>query len=490
VVAVRGVRPPAWLGYLGAVAVAIGFYYLLPLFGPGAMPAHVVTYAAVSWSAVVALAVGMRRHRPRKIAPWLLLAVGQALTASGELVFDITYQLLHSDAEVSLADPLYLSAYPLLAAGLLLLVRYRTPGWHLPSLTDAGIIAISAGLLSWMFVISPSAFSADLSPLARAVTTAYPVMDLLLLAVAARLLLGAGTRTPAFRLLSAGLILLLASDTAYAVQDLLGSYSDGNYLDAGWLLAAALIGAAGLHPSMTELTRESPATGPDATPGRLVVLAVAALLAPAAMLTQYLRHADLFVPLACGACMALFLLVIVRMAGLVQAQRHMAITDALTGLRTRRYLEQALANESARAQGHHTSIGLLLLDVDHFKQVNDTHGHHGGDRVLCEIARRLSALSRPGDVVARYGGEEFAILLPQTGAADLTAIGERIRRGIASTPIAVDPETLITVTVSIGASLLPDHVEAAADLTLTADRALYAAKEAGRNRLVTTRLVA
>jgi diguanylate cyclase (GGDEF)-like protein len=379
----------------------------------------------------------------------------------------------------------YLSAYPLLAAGLLLMVRYRTPGWDAPSIIDAGIISLSAALLSWLFLISPTAFAADMSEPARVVSAAYPVMDLLLLAVAARLLLGAGARTTSFRLLTAGLVLLLVADTGYGVQNLLGTYRDGNILDAGWMFAAALVGAAGLHPSMSRVTEVSPAAGPDATPGRLAVLAMAALLAPAALLVQYLRHSDMYVPIATGCCMALFLLVIARMAVMVRAQREMAITDALTGLRTRRFLEQALDTEAPRADRHESSIGLLLLDVDYFKEVNDGHGHHGGDRVLCEVARRLGDLVRPGDVVARYGGEEFAVLLPQATGDDVIAVGERIRRGVASTPFAVDHDTLITVTVSIGAAALPEHVDSITDLTLTADRALYAAKESGRNRLVT-----
>jgi diguanylate cyclase (GGDEF)-like protein len=317
------------------------------------------------------------------------------------------------------------------------------------------------------------------------------VLDLLLLAVAARLMLGAGTRTTSFRLLSGGLLLLMLADTGYSVQNLLGVYQEQNWLDALWLLAAAGIGAAALHPSMRTVTQVSPAAGPDATPGRLVLLAVAALLAPVTMLLQSLRGAKLDMPVATSACMALFLLVIGRMAVMVQAQRHMAITDALTGLRTRRFLEQALSSEAARSQRHAGApVGLLLLDVDHFKAVNDTHGHHGGDRVLCEVARRLRELVRPGDVVARYGGEEFAVLLPGASGAELVGVGERVRRGIANTPIAVDRETLVTVTVSIGAAMLPDHVESTTELTLTADRALYAAKESGRNRLITARPVA
>jgi two-component system cell cycle response regulator len=476
-----------WFAYLGAVVTMVGLYFLLPRLGEIGGAFQMIAYDAVTLSSFVAIVVGIRLQRSRRKWPWLLLAAGQLGTAVGDVTYDVLHALLHVEADVTISDMWYLAAYPLLAAGLMRLVRHRTPGWDAPGIIDAGIIAISAGLLSWMFLISPTAFAADTSALARAVGTAYPVLDLLLLSVAARLMLGAGTRTASFRLLTTGLLLLLVADTVYDLQNLLGVYQDGSWLDACWMLAAASLGAAALHPSMREVTEVSPAAGPDATPGRLVLLAVAALLAPATMLMQYLRGATLYLPIATSACMALFLLVIGRMAVMVAAQRHMAITDALTGLRTRRFLEQALTTEAARHQRH---VGLLLLDVDHFKSVNDTHGHHGGDRVLCEIARRLQELVRPGDVVARYGGEEFAVLLPGATGAELARVGERVRRGIANTPVAVDREALVTITVSIGAAVLPDHVDSAADLTLTADRALYAAKESGRNRLITAQPVA
>jgi len=481
------VRTKVWAAYLGAVAVVVALYYLLPWVGLANVTSQVVAYDAVSLSSCVAILFGIRTQRPGQKWPWLLLAAGQLGTGVGDFLYDFLHQVMQVDADVTIADASYLAAYPLLAAGLLWLVRHRTPGWDAPGIIDAGIIAISAGLLSWMFIISPTAFAAETPAFARAVQAAYPVLDLLLLAVAARLMLGAGTRTVSFRLLGGGLLLLLLADTVYAAQNLLGVYQDQSWVDAFWLLAAAALGAAALHPSMREVTEVSPAAGPDATPGRLVLLAIAALLAPAAILAEYLRGDDLHVPVATGACMALFLLVIGRMAVMVRAQRHMAITDALTGLRTRRFLEQALTAEGAR---HQRGVGLLLLDVDHFKAVNDTHGHHGGDRVLCEVARRLRELVRPGDVVARYGGEEFAVLLPGATGPELARVGERVRRGIANTPIAVDRDTLVTVTVSIGAAMLPDHVDSTTDLTLTADRALYAAKESGRNRLITARPVA
>jgi two-component system, cell cycle response regulator len=126
---------------------------------------------------------------------------------------------------------------------------------------------------------------------------------------------------------------------------------------------------------------------------------------------------------------------------------------------------------------------LILFDIDHFKLVNDTYGHPGGDRVLCEVARRLQSGARTGDVIARYGGEEFGILLRDANTDELTALAERIRQDVSSVPIAVDPKTIIPVTVSGGTAA---HVAGATadQVVLAADRALYAAKNSGRNRTV------
>ncbi len=255
-------------------------------------------------------------------------------------------------------------------------------------------------------------------------------------------------------------------------------------LDALWMGSYALMGAAALHPSMRRMDERSGVATPDASLGRLALLAVFVLVAPVVQVVQYYRDDQVRVPLVASACAVMFLLVMARMAGMVAAQRRAAITDGLTGLHTRRYFEQCLTTEVQRAQRTGLPLGLLIVDVDHFKAVNDTYGHPGGDRVLIEVARRLTTSSRAGTVVARFGGEEFALLLPHTDPAGVAVAAENIRRAIGTTPIAVRNETLIRVTASVGASCLPEHADTPETLVLTADHALYAAKDAGRNRAV------
>jgi diguanylate cyclase (GGDEF)-like protein len=413
----------------------------------------------------------------------MLIAAGQGIFAIGDAVYVTQYGILSSESYPGPSDLLYLASYPLMAAGLGVLVRRRTPTWHLPSILDAAILATSAGLTFWVYLISPlRASSAGTGLGTTLVAVAYPLADLLVLTVALFLVLGAGVRPLAYYLLVGGLVMNLCTDVGYAVQSTLGTYA-GGLIDGGWLLAYGLLAVAALHPSMRRLDERSPVAAPDATWARLVALAVASLAAPAVLAVQYARGAELHVPVVVAGSALLFLLVLARMAFLVAVQRREAITDGLTGLHTRRFFEESLRVETERVLRHGGTFGVILFDIDHFKLVNDTYGHPGGDRVLCEVARRLRAGARTGDVTARYGGEEFGILLPDATADDLVTLAERIRQDVSSVPIAVDPKTVIPVTISGGTA---SHVAGvtADQVVLAADRALYAAKHSGRNRIV------
>ncbi len=472
------------LGFIGLQVLGGAFLY-------GAVPAlrlpplvEVISQAVIGLSAGVATLVGVAHYRPAHRAPWYLLAGAVVSYAVGLTFFYLYHSMLHNASYPAPADLFYVAFYLPAATAMVLFVRQRTPGWDLVGMVDAGILVVGAGLLSWVFLISPSAYAADVPLPTRLVSMAYPMLDLLMVAVTARLLLGAGVRTTAFRLVSGFVLLFLVADTTYGVRSLQGPYEPGVDLFVLWFTAMALLGAAALHPSMRRLDERSAAVAPSAGPGRLALLAAASLIAPAVLAIQYVRGVDPQIPVVTVACVLLFLLVITRMAGLVRAQRQVAITDALTGLRTRRYFEETIGTETARALRAGSSLGLLIIDIDHFKGVNDSFGHNGGDRVLCVVADRIRSSVRAGDVVARYGGEEFAVVLPETSEEEITMTGERIRVSLAATPIAVNEKTWISVSVSVGAAALPRHGRTPDELVLIADRALYAAKQGGRNRLI------
>ena len=192
--------------------------------------------------------------------------------------------------------------------------------------------------------------------------------------------------------------------------------------------------------------------------------------------TDFLRHL--------AGMAALGLESAVNRARLVQR----AFTDALTGWHNRSYLETRLTEELVRSHREQTSLVCLLLDVDHFKRVNDDHGHAAGDAVLREIARRVGAEVRASDVSARYGGEEFIVLLPRTGLETGRLLAERVRAAVSAEPFGIGVlDRPLAVTVSIGlAEYRPsgrqeDPEAVAKRLVANADKALYEAKATGRN---------
>jgi two-component system, cell cycle response regulator len=164
-----------------------------------------------------------------------------------------------------------------------------------------------------------------------------------------------------------------------------------------------------------------------------------------------------------------------------QEAQRLSITDGLTGLRNYRYFQQAISRETDRAVRFARPMGLLMLDLDAFKNVNDTHGHQVGDAVLMEVAERVRAEVREVDLVARYGGEEFAVILPETERAGAEHTAERICERVRARPLHAAGVEL-RLTVSIGVAVLPDDGTSPSALIRAADGALYAAKSAGRDR--------
>jgi diguanylate cyclase (GGDEF)-like protein len=180
-----------------------------------------------------------------------------------------------------------------------------------------------------------------------------------------------------------------------------------------------------------------------------------------------------------------------------EAQRKLeeqSITDALTGLKNRRFFDERLREEFRRAQRYRDNVSLIMVDLDHFKEVNDRHGHPAGDVVLREAGGLIRTSIRDPDICARYGGEEFAVILPKTNMAGAVTVAERIWRELAAKEYAIPTSAhgadgagatrLVTVTASLGIASFPSNDITSSELLLRyADEALYEAKRAGRNRI-------
>jgi diguanylate cyclase (GGDEF)-like protein/PAS domain S-box-containing protein len=308
---------PLWQAYLAAGALICALYVWVPPFA-GSGP----VFNLLGLSPVVAILVGLKRHRPASAGPWRWFALGFLLFWAGDL-YTYSYPRLlgHEVPFPSLGDGAYLIVYPALMAGLLILVRRRNPERDRAGAIDSLIMTVGLALVSWIALIQPSLRDGELSTVAKLVSIAYPVGDILLLAAAIRLAVDAGTRRPAFYLLASSIVALLATDFAYGLVTLAGAYHGQVWLDVGWISFYLLWGAAALHPSMRELEHAAPDRTPRLTLLRLVLLTCASLMAPLIALLQVIDNADDRLVVNCAAIL-LFGLVVARMAGLVRQQER------------------------------------------------------------------------------------------------------------------------------------------------------------------------
>lgn len=174
-----------------------------------------------------------------------------------------------------------------------------------------------------------------------------------------------------------------------------------------------------------------------------------------------------------------------KLAETMEALHRLATRDQLTGLLNRREFERIIFEEEERAQRFGHSLALVMVDIDHFKSVNDTHGHAAGDTVLKEVARRVAAEVRTVDRVVRFGGEELAMILVQTDRAGALEVANRVCTAVELEPIVAGERSVaLNITVSAGSAAMPEDVSTSLTLLNAADKALYAAKNRGRNRAV------
>ena len=171
----------------------------------------------------------------------------------------------------------------------------------------------------------------------------------------------------------------------------------------------------------------------------------------------------------------------IKNAKLFSEVKKMAVTDGLTGLYNRRYFFELAEKEFERYKRYGNDITAMMFDLDDFKFLNDTYGHHVGDEVLRIVSQKCKDIVRQNDITGRYGGEEFAVLLVETGALDAYAVAERFRKSIAIRPVKIDNGKEVSITVSIGLSSVNDNVRDIDHLMQRADKALYKAKNSGKN---------
>ena len=391
--ALRDWRRSLWLWYLAAAVVLTSFYVLVPPFKGNA-----VAINALGLSSVIAIGLGIRMHRPKARLAWGLLLAGQLLYVAGD-TYTYTYpELLGGTVGFpSAGDAIYLTLYPVLFCGLFLLVKRRSPKRDRAVLIDSLILTVGFALLSWIFLVAPNMHLSGLSPLAKGVSVAYPLGDVLLLAAAIRLAVDAGKRAPAFYLLVASIVSLLATDCAYNYALLVDGYHHQLTYDIGWIAYLVFWGSAALHPSMRTLEEPGQTSRNRLSRVRLAQLALACLIAPAIHFTQDIHNGDVLVVI--GASAGLFLLVVARMAGLVRDEeratgRELALRRAgvaLVAAAGNDSVAEAVVAATREVVGPGARVRLLLTTKDEIELVASSDPR-AGYTIESEAAGWLQAM--------------------------------------------------------------------------------------------------
>ena len=419
---------------------------------------------------------------------WRLLAIALILYMAGDLL-QLFYEVgLHRKAYPTWADAAYLSFYPVALWGLISFpVRRRSGPERLRLLLDAGIVFTGGAMLIWYVALGPTIVADghhfDLFSL---VSYAYPVGDVLLLFGTLAVLL----RDPplssvlSLRIFAVGMLVFIAADVAYDHITAYSTYLGGDPVDTLWMLATIIVYLAAACQLRTTSTGVlTPLPKPAGPPSLMPYVAiVSSYLLLAVIGLRTVRFDSLGGGLLVGA-VALTFLVSARQyialhdyGRLAVRYQELASVDGTTGLYNRRHFMEAAEAAIARTQRHAQPIVALMLDVDSFKHINDTHGHIAGDQVLAEIAQACREHVRPDDIVGRYGGDEFIIIITGITSPRATQIADHLTRPASHVP-GRDGKPL-TYTASIGIAQCPPECDLPT-LLMHADIAMYQAKRAG-----------
>ncbi|MDP9144226.1 MAG: PAS domain-containing sensor histidine kinase, partial [Actinomycetota bacterium] len=300
----------SWLIYIVVGTAVLAAFLMVPGLRLGPL------FNLIGLSGAVVIVTAMGKHGPGFRWPWILVAIGQVLFVAGDVITYNYARFFGTDPPFpSIGDLFYLSVYPFLVAGILLLVRHRSPGRDRASLIDSLIVGVGVGTISWVFLISPYVQDPTLTIREKLVAMAYPLMDLILVTVAVRLAVGSGRRSTAFHLMMASIAVLFVTDSMYGWIVLHGGYDNTTgYLEGGWGLFYILWGAAALHPSAHLFDEPAEENDPKQPRRRLVILAAAALLAPSINFAVSIRVQT---KVTAAAAIITFALVLVRLNGLM-----------------------------------------------------------------------------------------------------------------------------------------------------------------------------
>jgi diguanylate cyclase (GGDEF)-like protein len=480
-------------GTLAAAAAMIVAYGLWQVFrwggrGNQALIDDLAFFPVNGVATVLAWRVSRRADLgPRTCRAWLLLSVALALCLLGDLLRLVYEAVLHRSSYPTWADAAHLGFYVVAFCGLISfppLRRSAPERWRLA--LDIGTVLVGGAVFIWYLALGPAIASEAGFELDNLVTYAYPLGDLLLLAGSLTVLWRGvpASSVAALRIIAGGMLIFIAADLAYDSITAHAGYLSGNPVDTLWFVALTvfyLAAACQLRSkpagAITPLARPAP--------GRPSFLPYLAIVSSYLLLAIVGLNSVRFNPLGgilLGAVALTFMvsarqyIALLDFGRLASRYQQMAAIDGLTGLYNRSHFLEIAEAAFAHAQRHGQPFVVLMLDVDNFKQINDTHGHAVGDQLLAELAQACREHLRPDDIVGRYGGDEFIIMVP----------GITIRRAVQIADQLTHPPTRIVgrdskplaYTVSIGIAECPADWDLPAVL-MHADVAMYEAKQAG-----------
>ncbi len=427
---------------------------------------YILVGVIVCWRAV-------RTTESRK--PWMIFAFGISIYGLGNVLWAAWIEHLPNPPIPSICDGMWLTLYPCCYIGIVGLARLRerrVPArmWLDGVVAGLGIAAIGAAI-----VVRPVLATVSGGTAAVITEMAYPLCDLLLAALVVGVLALRGWRLDRmWAMLGAGFIALAAADCLYALQVAHGASAPSALTNTTYDIGVMLLALAAWQPGATIEADTVPSTAVLGIPAAFTVSALGLLV---------YDHFSRLDPIALTLAMLTMLAAFARIAltfrdvrALAETRRQ-ALTDDLTSMPNRRHFLRCVRDGIIASRATGESVALLIVDLDHFKELNDTLGHDAGDQLLRQVGERLHEVLRVSDTAARLGGDEFGVLLSDSSdGANAELVAEKILKAIAQ-PFPIKSVGL-RVTASIGIALFPEHAENDEQLMQHADVAMYEAKAA------------